>query len=59
VGHESSIYYGVVINADKTRVRIGSWTNVQDDTVISEALEEVGPDNDGSVVIGNYVTVLG
>lgn len=57
VGHETSIWYGVVIKGDVTNVRIGSWTNIQDDTVVQEALKEVAPDNNGSVVIGNYVTV--
>lgn len=57
VGHEASIWHGVVIKGDHTYARIGSWTNIQDDTVIAEYLKEASPNNNGSVIIGNYVTV--
>jgi carbonic anhydrase/acetyltransferase-like protein (isoleucine patch superfamily) len=38
-------------------VRIGYRTNIQDGTVIEEAPDALGPDHDGSVMVGNYVTV--
>ena len=43
--------------AENKLVRIGYMTNIQDGTVIEEVPEELGPDHDGSVMIGNQVTV--
>ena len=43
--------------AETKLVRIGYSTNIQDGTVIEEVPEELGPDHDGSVIIGNWVTV--
>jgi len=41
----------------KHLVRIGAFTNIQDETVITEAAEPLGVDHDGSTIVGNYVTV--
>jgi len=57
VWHEASIWYRVTIKAENKLVRIGYMTNIQDGTVIEEVPEELGPDHDGSVMIGNQVTV--
>jgi len=53
----SSIWYGVVIRGDTRLVRIGSTTNIQDGTVITEALEPLHSDHDGSTIVGHNVTV--
>ncbi len=53
----ASIWYGVTIRGDINLVRIGSFANVQDNTVIEEATAPLAADHDGSVVIGHYVTV--
>merc|ERR1711974_129499 len=57
VWHHASIWYRVTIKAEHKVVRIGYSTNIQDGTIIEEVPEELGPDHDGSVMIGNYVTV--
>jgi len=57
VWHHASIWYRVTIKAENTTVRIGYCTNIQDGTVIEEAPKRLGPDHDGSVMIGNWVTV--
>ena len=38
-------------------IRIGAYTNIQDNTIITEALPKEDEDHDGSVVIGNCVTI--
>jgi len=53
----SSVWYGAVVKGDTKLVRIGSYTNVQDDCVIGEATTELNYDHDGSTIIGHYVTV--
>jgi len=53
----SSIWYGVVIRGDRELVRIGSTTNIQDKTIITEALEPLNSDHDGSTIVGHNVTV--
>lgn len=53
----SSVWYGCVIKADVNLVRIGAFTNVQDNTTISEALEPLSAVHDGSTVLGHHVTV--
>lgn len=57
VWHHASIWYRVTIKAENSTVRIGYCTNIQDGTVIEEAPKRLGPDHDGSVMIGNWVTV--
>ncbi|KAL6050499.1 Bacterial transferase hexapeptide repeat-containing protein [Balamuthia mandrillaris] len=55
----SSVWYNCVIASDRQNglIRIGGDTNIQDGTVIVEASEPVGPDHDGSTIIGSRVTV--
>lgn len=53
----SIIWYGCVIRGDVRLVRIGSWTNILDNTVITEAFKPLHSDHDGSTIIGHFVTV--
>lgn len=57
VWDHASVWYGCVIRGDRSLVRIGHHTNIQDSTVVTEALQPLGPDHDGSTIIGHYVTV--
>ncbi|QHD64900.1 gamma carbonic anhydrase family protein [Neorickettsia findlayensis] len=52
VGPKSSIWYGCNIRGDVNYIRIGSYTNIQDCTMI-----HVNHDEKGHTEIGNYVTV--
>ncbi len=51
IGENSSIWYNVVIRGDVAPIRIGSETNIQDNTVIHGTWKKA------SVKIGNQVTV--
>jgi len=53
----ASVWYGVVIKGDVNMVRIGFSTNIQDNTVISEAFEPLHSDHDGSTIIGHHCTI--
>lgn len=56
VGHQSSIWYGVVVRGDESSVQIGNGTNVQDNTVIST----IRYSDEGlptTAAIGSYVTI--
>jgi carbonic anhydrase/acetyltransferase-like protein (isoleucine patch superfamily) len=53
----SSVWYGCVIKADINLVRIGAFTNIQDNTTIYEAFGPLNEVHDGSTVIGHHVTV--
>jgi len=57
VWDNASIWYGVTIRGDRHLVRVGWCANVQDNTVIDEALEPLAPDHDGSTIVGHSVTV--
>ena len=50
IGEYSSIWYNVIARADINRIKIGSYTNVQDGSILHV-------DNNLSVTIGNYVTI--
>lgn len=50
IGEDSSIWYGAVLRADNSEIRIGENVNVQDGAVIHE-------DTDNPVHIGNNVTI--
>lgn len=50
MGKYCSIWFGVVIRADINKISIGSYSNIQDGSVIHV-------DDDKGVDIGNYVTV--
>jgi len=53
----SSVWYGCVITADVNLIRIGAFTNIQDNTTIHEAQGPLSSVHDGSTVIGHNVTV--
>jgi len=53
----SSVWYGCVIKADVNLVRIGAFSNIQDNTTIYEALGPLSEVHDGSTVVGHHVTV--
>lgn len=50
IGKYSSVWFKVVIRADINRIEIGSYTNVQDGSVLHV-------DDDEDLRIGNYVTI--
>lgn len=50
IGEYSSIWYGVIARADINVIKIGSYTNIQDGTIIHV-------DDDLPAHIGDYVTV--
>jgi len=52
----SSIWYGSVIRGDHSAVKIGSYTNIQDNSVITD-VPPISLEHDGSVVIGHFVTI--
>jgi len=57
VWDNASVWYGVTIRGDKNLVRIGIFSNIQENSVIEESMHPIAPDHDGSVIIGHYVTV--
>jgi len=57
VGDFSTVWYRCVIRGDHRVVRIGSFVNIQDGTVIREAGRFLNEDHDGSTIIGSYTTI--
>jgi hypothetical protein len=57
VWDHASVWYGCTIKGDVKLVRIGAYSNVQDKTVISEAVGPLDENHDGSTIVGHYVTV--
>jgi carbonic anhydrase/acetyltransferase-like protein (isoleucine patch superfamily) len=57
IGEHSSIWYRCVIKGDSRYVRIGTFVNIQDGTVINEAGRFLDEEHDGSTVIGHYSTI--
>jgi len=57
VWDNASIWYGTIIRGDRHVVRVGYFSNVQDNSVIEEAHERLAPDHDGSTIVGHFVTV--
>ena len=53
----SSVWYGCVLRAENSLIRIAAHSNIQDNTIITESSSRLGPDHDGSVIIGSYVTI--
>jgi len=52
-----SVWFNCVVSARKL-IRIGAFTNIQDETVITETtLPELDVDHDGSTIVGHFVTV--
>jgi len=54
---QSSIWYNCVLKGDVNAIKIGAYTNIQDGTVIQEALGPLDEDHDGSTIIGHLVTI--
>jgi len=54
---KSSIWYDCVLRADFNAIKIGTYTNIQDRTIILEASKPLSEAHDGTTVIGHYVTV--
>jgi len=52
-----SVWYGVVIRADVNLIRVGNMTNIQDNTIITEAPKPINLEHDGSTIIGHCVTI--
>jgi len=50
-------FYGATLRGDRHLVRVGFFSNVQENTVIEEAHEQLAPDHDGSTIVGHFVTV--
>ncbi len=50
IGREASVWFGVVLRADLSAIRIGAYTNIQDNTVIHS-------DTEDGTVLGELVTV--
>ncbi len=61
IGKNSSVWYGCVIRGDVAKIRIGSYTNIQDNTVIhvtrANHLQNKTGDDGGPTIIGNNVTI--
>lgn len=61
VGQNSGIWYGTVIRGDVAKIRIGNYTNIQDNSVIhvtrpNHSHNKTGNEG-GPTIIGNYVTI--
>jgi len=50
IGEGASIWYGVVIRADRAKIRIGKNTNIQDNVTMHA-------DPESPLVVGDYVTI--
>ena len=61
IGKNSSVWYGCVIRGDVAKIRIGNYTNIQDNTVIhgtrANHLQNKTGDAGGPVIIGNNITI--
>ncbi|KYR01112.1 bacterial transferase hexapeptide repeat-containing protein [Tieghemostelium lacteum] len=57
LGAGSSVWYNCVIKADKNYIHIGSYTNIQDGTIINEAPRPLSLNHNGSTIIGDFTTV--
>ncbi len=61
IGKNSSIWYGCVIRGDVAKIRIGNYTNIQDNSVIhvtrANHLQNKTGDAGGPVIIGDNVTI--
>ncbi len=61
IGKNSSVWYGCVIRGDVAKIRIGSYTNIQDNTVIhvtrANHLQNKTGNDGGPTIIGNNVTI--
>lgn len=53
----TTVWENAVIRGDVSFIRIGSASSIGANTVIDEAFEPLGPDHDGSTIIGHDVVV--
>lgn len=53
----STIWYGVVIRSENFPVQIGSYVNIQDGSIITDAREKLNHDHDGSTIIGHNTSI--
>ena len=56
-GNSCSIWYNAIVNANKSTIRIGNNTNIQDHVIISADNFDVGDDVNKPTIIGNNVTI--
>jgi len=56
VNHHSSVWYGCVIRSQKTRISIGAFTSILENTVIMES-SKINENHDGSTKIGSFVII--
>jgi carbonic anhydrase/acetyltransferase-like protein (isoleucine patch superfamily) len=61
IGKNSGVWFGCVIRGDVAKIRIGDYTNIQDNTVIhvtrANHLQNKTGDAGGPTIIGNNVTI--
>ncbi|MDA7705204.1 gamma carbonic anhydrase family protein [Rickettsiales bacterium] len=61
IGKNSGIWYGTVIRGDVAKIKIGNYTNIQDNSVIhvtrANHVQNKTNDEGGPTIIGDYVTI--
>jgi carbonic anhydrase/acetyltransferase-like protein (isoleucine patch superfamily) len=61
IGKNSGIWYGTIIRGDVAKIRIGNYTNIQDNSVIhvtrANHVQNKTSDAGGPTIIGDYVTI--
>ncbi len=61
IGKNSGIWYGTVIRGDVAKIRIGNYTNIQDNSVVhvtrANHVQNKTGDEGGPTIIGDYVTI--
>jgi len=57
IGAYSSVWYGCVLRADTKIIKIGLYTNIQDNTTVQDYYKPINYDHDGSTIIGSHVTI--
>ncbi|PRP78442.1 snoRNP pseudouridylase box H/ACA snoRNP complex protein Gar1 [Planoprotostelium fungivorum] len=54
---DSSVWYNAVVRGDFKEVSIGMNTHIQEGSIVIESHQDVSEINDGSVIIGDHVTI--
>ena len=57
IEEDVSIWFGCVLRGDVNSIKIGKGTNVQDGTIIHVDDRDYSKDDEGMVIIGDYVTI--
>jgi carbonic anhydrase/acetyltransferase-like protein (isoleucine patch superfamily) len=61
IGENSGIWYGTVIRGDVAKIKIGKFTNIQDNSVVhvtrANHIQNKTSDDGGPTSIGDYVTI--